>query len=306
MNIERLKEFCTIARHHSLRAAAGELCVSPGTLNARMKAFEKDLGYTLFSVCGSRWELTAAGNHFYLHAKELQGDFEQLADTLVNLSGSYAYKQLRVAILGTSMPPHLGPFLDTINARYPNLHLQLLDDRSYSIESGLLNDEIDIYFAPAPPDFHQDGIGSYRVSSLSPSVIVHNSHHLSDRGQISFRDLDRETFLLYPATAEPVLRNYQLRCLNESGIRFQIYDDFSSPIFYQLMIPIGKGILFAPAYDVVFPPNCSILQVTDASIGLYETMFYKKPVTSPDVTAFIQDYINFTREAGQYGHANLV
>lgn len=302
MNLERLKEFTVIAEHQNLSAAASILGISTATLSARLKTFENDLGCQLFLRENNRLTLSPTGNRFLVDAQEIVSDFQSLKNTLVNITGTYAYSRLRIAILGAGMPPHLGPFLDQLNKQYPNLHLQLLDDSVFSIRDGILNEQVDIYFAPAMPDINYEGIGKLHISPCRCHLIVPKDHHLGKLSTISLNDLDGETFILYPQTAESVLRDYQLHCLSASKIHYQLYEDNCSPLFYHLLVPIGKGLLLTPSLDVKLPPNAVSLNVTDAPFPIYESLFYNKVNTPPEVSSFLKEYRKFSKEATQYGH----
>ena len=60
----------------------------------------------------------------------------------------HRYRRLRIAVTGSGLPLYLGPFLDELNLRYPDMSLELFDDTRFSIEDGLRSGAVDIYFAP--------------------------------------------------------------------------------------------------------------------------------------------------------------
>ncbi len=64
MDLERLNEFIVIAEKKSIKKAAGELLLSPAALSARLCAFERSLGITLFNRSVSPLALTSDGSRF--------------------------------------------------------------------------------------------------------------------------------------------------------------------------------------------------------------------------------------------------
>ncbi len=302
MNIERAKEFVTIARCQNLSAAAKELNLSTATLSARLKNFESYLGCQLFYRDNNRLILSEDGARFLVDAQEITKDYTVLTETLHNITDNHAYRRLRIAILGSGMPPHLGPFLDILNRQNPYMHLELYDATEYSIADGIKNDKIDLYFSPSMEDVSYDGIGRINIAPRNPRLLISKDHPLNNKTSISLKELDHETFILYPPTAETTLRDYQLRCLNSAGIHYQIYEDYAAPMFYHLLVPIGKGLLITPLLEPNIPPNSVSLQLTDSPCTVYESLFYNRQNTPPEVKMFLKDFRAFSREARSHGH----
>ena len=112
---------------------------------------------------------------------------------------------------------------------------------------------------------------------------------------ISIRELDGEQFILYPKTAEPAIRDFQLKNLRDSSIRYTLYESDTSVLFSKLLVPIGKGLLLY-THTLDLPPNTVCIPVTDLPYHASICFFYLKGSTNPDVTAFVKDYLAFTKE----------
>nr|WP_296831006.1 LysR family transcriptional regulator [uncultured Marvinbryantia sp.] len=82
MDLERLNEFIVIAEKKSIKKAAGELLLSPAALSARLCAFERSLGITLFNRSVSPLALTSDGSRFYEDAREIIRRFNALKQEL--------------------------------------------------------------------------------------------------------------------------------------------------------------------------------------------------------------------------------
>lgn len=301
MDLERLAEFVTIARHGSLKGAASALGVSVATLSARLIRFEEHLGGPLFLRTGSAMALTDSGRQLLSSASEILSRYQSIRQA-VGSAREHTYNKLRIAVTGSSLPLHLGPFLDKLVLDHPDMQLELLDDSRYGILDGLTSGAVDIYFAPvlersAPRNLHQQFLGA-----PGEYVILPRSHPLADRSMISIRELDGERFILYPQTAESAIRDFQLQNLRDSGIRYSLYDSATSVIFSKLLVPIGKGILLYTTHMMDLPPNTVCIPVTDLPHHASVCFFYRKTNPSPDVLAFVRDYLAYAKEVTRYEH----
>lgn len=301
MDFDRLAEFLAIAKHGSIKKAALELGISSATLSARLIRFEAHLGTPLFIRNADAMRLTPAGEQLLPSATEILSSFRKLAEEMQTVN-DHAYHQLRIAISGSNLPLYLGPFLDHLNLSYPGIQLEILDDSRYGIVDGLQSGTVDIYFAPVMDDFAPKGLAKVPVSTSSQYVILPRSHHLAGRTMVSIRELDGEQFILYPQTAEPANREFQLRNLQDSGIRYTVYDSNTASVFYKLLVPVGKGILLQPTPMMDTPPNAVCTPVTDLPHRATSCFFYNKVTSKEDVLAFARDFPKFAKEASGREH----
>lgn len=300
MDLERLAEFIAIAHHGSLKKAAYELDVSVATLSARLIRFEEHLGTPLFTRTGTAMVLTDAGRQLLPNATEILAQYRQLKHDM-HRAQEHSYHKLRIAITGSSLPLHLGPFLDQLILDHPSMQLELLDDSRCGIADGLTSGEVDLYFTPAICDPVPRGLIRHILSSPGEFVLLPRSHPLADRSMISIRELDGECFILYPKTAESAIRDFQLNNLRDSGIRFSLYESDTSVLFSKLLVPIGKGLLLY-THVMDLPPNTVCIPVTDLPHHASICYYHHKNNSNPDVQAFVQDYLAYAKEASRYEH----
>lgn len=301
MNLDHLAEFAVIARLGSIKLAAEELDVSSATLSARLLRFEKFIGTPLFERSSNGMMLTKAGESLLPDAQEILHAFRQLKRD-IRAAQEHSYRRLRIAITGTTLPLHLGPFLDQLNLNHPGMCLEILDDSRYSILESLKSGEVDIYFAPVMEDFTAPGLVKVPIITPGQCVVLPKNHRLAGRDTVSIQELDREQFILYPTTAEPSIREFQLRNLRDSGIRFTTYDSDTAVVFYMLLVRIGKGILLRPTHIIDLPPNTVSMPVSDLPHPATLCYFYNKSNPNPDVQAFIRDYSKYIKEMSSREH----
>ena len=297
MDLERLAEFVTIAQEGNLKKAAFRLDLSVATLSARLIRFEEHLGTRLFHRTGTSLALTDSGRHLLPNAQEILAQYQSLRQEMQR-SQEHSYRKLRIAVTGSSLPLHLGPFLDWLILKYPAMELDILDDSQYSIVDGLTSGEVDLYFSPVLEGTVPKNLVCQFIAYPGEYVFLPRSHPLADRSMVSIRELDGERFIIYPKTAETAIRDFQLKNLRDSGIRYSLYDSGTAVLFSKLLVPIGKGVmLYTHLMDA--PPNTVCIPVTDLPHHASICFFYSKANANPDVQAFVSDYLTFIKEVSR-------
>jgi len=299
MDLDRLAEFVAVAQYGTLKEAASTLGISVATLSSRLIRFEEHLGMPLFHRTGTAMVLTSSGKHLFPNALEILSQYHSIRQDM-HRAKEHAYHKLRIAITGSSLPLHLGPFLDKLVLNHPDMQLELLDDSQYSIVDGLSSGDVDIYFAPVLDQPVPKNLSRQFIGSPGEYVILPRSHPLADRSMVSIRELDGECFILYPETAESAIRDFQLQNLRDSGIRYSVYESRTSLIFSKLLVPIGKGILLYTTHMMDLPPNTVCIPVTDLPYHASVCFFYRKTNTRADVLAFTRDYLAYAKEVKEY------
>lgn len=305
MDLNRLKEFVSIAEQGSIKKVADELGISSATLSARLIRFEEHLGTSLFDRSGELMTLTPSGEQLLPSANEILASYSKLCREVVS-SGEHSYHKLKIAITGSNLPLHLGPFLDELNFNNPDIQIEIMDDSKYGIVDGIQSGAVDIYFAPVMEDFAPVGIAKTVVTSSTQYVIIPRGHRLADRSMISIKELDREQFVLYPKTAESAIRDFQLRNLQDSGIKYSLYDGETSTLFYKLLVPVGKGLLIRPTPMMDVPPNTACIPLSGLAHNATMCFFYDKINPKPDVLAFAEDFPKFAKELIKREHNKII
>lgn len=296
MDLERVREFLVIAEEKSFKKAAERLHLAPNVLSARYQNFENSLETKLLIRNAHKTELTETGRLFLQNAKELVTSYDKTLEDLKE-SENTAYRSLKFEVCGTAMAAlELGLFLDLYNRRHPYAYLELLSDNSYPISEGLSSGNIDIAVAYGNEDDFMDISGRICISrATNMCVYVPNDHPLALKSQITFKDLEDEQFILYPETAEPCIRRHQLDCLDRSGIRYSTYNGKYDSVFYNLLVPIGKGIILTHIVDPA-PPNSAVLHITDPGYDTYTYLLYNAGTTNEATLEFISEFQKYLRE----------
>lgn len=223
MDFERLREFFLAAKCGSIKDAAELLGISPATLGARLHVLEHTLGVSLFAHAGRRIRLTPEGERLLPYAADILRRYDSVTGE-VKAIRYHHYRQLRIGISGEWPLFHIGPFLDKINLMHPQVELSLYDDQAMPLLDALCRNELDICFASILESADLAGMTRVPISTCNPCIILPRAHPFNLRGSLSLRELEGETFLLYPPTDALGTRCFQLANLSARGIRHSTYE----------------------------------------------------------------------------------
>lgn len=292
MDMDRLQEFLIVAEEKSFTKAAGRLHLAPNILSTRMHVFEDSLNTQLIRRVKNGIELTEAGKVLLPNAEMLFRAYERTTDTLNELK-DHVFQSLRLQLCSQIMASELGPYLDIFCRRHPQLILDIYDENSCQIRGGLYSGKVDISFVICRKNDFKDISGRVPLSYF-PNMCVHLpvDHALAHKKKICFSDLSGETFILYPNMADPWIRNLQISMLDQSGIDYLIYEESCSPLFHDLLVPIGKGIRLWNWGEKI-APNTVLIPITDKGYDTYLYMLYNSETANPAVIPFTNGFLEF-------------
>ena len=292
MNLDRLTEFCVIARIGSYEGASRELHIPPNVLSARLHSFEKSLNVRLVITDRKRLHLTDSGRLLMQNSEELMENYQKMKESFSHIQGR-VYRSLHLQLCAQTLTNELGPWMDLYCRKYPRLFLDLYDENTCTIRDGLRTGLVDIAFAIGKETDFLDIPGRIVLTSYPEmKVFVPTDHALAGRRTVSFRELSGETFILYPNMIETHTRDLQLSMLEQAGIEYTVYEEQCSPHFFELLVPIGKGIRLWN-WNEQMAPNTELLQISDKGYETYMYLLYNPQNPNPTVRSFIEGFFAF-------------
>lgn len=292
MDLDKLQEFLIVAEEKSFKKAAARLNLAPNVLSTRIHIFEDSLNTQLIRRVKNGLELTETGKALLPNAEILLKSYIHTMDSLNELK-DHIFQNLCLQFCSQMMAPELGPYLDIFCRRHPQLILNIYDENSCQILSGLFSGKVDISFVICRENDFEDISGRVPLVYF-PNMYVHLpvDHALANEKEVSFSELSGETFILYPNMTDPWIRNLQIFFLNQSGIDYQIYEESCSPLFQDLLVPIGKGIRLWNWREKI-APNTVLIPITDKGYATWLYMLYNTQTTNPAVIPFINGFLEF-------------
>lgn len=290
MDLDRLQEFLIVAEEKSFKKAAARLGLPSNVLSTRIRNFENSLNTALIVRVKNGIELTETGKALLPNIGTLLRSYTHATDLLDDLK-SHTFQSLSLQFCAHMIAPEVGPYLDSFCRRHPQLILNIYDENMCPILGGLKTGKVDIAFVVCREHDFEDISGRILLSYFSNMyVYLPTDHPLAHEKEVHFSDLSGETFILYPNMREPWTHDLHLSMLNQSGIEYQIYGESTSPFFFDLLVPIGKGIRLwnwreEPA------PNTVLIPIADKGYETYLYMLYDTNTANPAVIPFINGFL---------------
>ncbi|WP_347557984.1 transcriptional regulator CynR [Robbsia sp. KACC 23696] len=151
MLLRHIRYFLAVIEHGSFTRAAEALHVSQPALSQQIRQLEDELGVTLLDRSGKQIVPTDAGAAY---AHSARGALDQLESgrRAIQDVADLSRGELRLAFTPTFLGYLAGPLLAAFHSAYPNVRLDVRDMPMQTIETVLLNGEVDVAIAFAPPE----------------------------------------------------------------------------------------------------------------------------------------------------------
>ena len=141
----------TIADMRSISAAAEVLGISQPALSAHLKKLETELGTVLFDRSSKPLELTEAGHAYLEYAEKSVALERELAQSISDIE-NLETGNLIIGGAGFFNLTFLPLAIAEFSKGYPNVSLEIIDDKVPELTKKALNGAVDLFFTPAVDD----------------------------------------------------------------------------------------------------------------------------------------------------------
>lgn len=221
VNIERIREFVTVASTLSFTTAADMLCVELPTLSRHIRNLETSLGIQLFDRTTRSVALTKQGEVLLPKASRLCRDYDDLLNSIKPHAST-----ITVVSNAWNIPVATEGFYHTwmlFHDRHPETQCTTVDDRIG--DNGftmLLNGEADLSMTVTPLDAERMGLTADTIEFARVYAYLSRKNALAKKPRISLHDLEGLTYrptLPHPASAN-TLRAIEI--LKNAGVTFTL------------------------------------------------------------------------------------
>jgi LysR family hydrogen peroxide-inducible transcriptional activator len=149
ITLRQLKYFAALARHGHFGRAASECAVSQPALSMQIRDLEKTLGVDLVERRPGEAVLTAIGREFALRSEEVLAGARDLVD-FARHQGRILTGRLRLGVIPTLAPYVLPKILPALQARYPELRIELRETQTRLLIEELSRGVLDVLMLALP------------------------------------------------------------------------------------------------------------------------------------------------------------
>lgn len=193
MNLRDLQYLVAVADNLHFGKAARLCNVSQPTLSMQLKKLEVQLGVQFFERSNKSVLLTPIGRQLVAQARRTLEEAEQIRQ-IAKTAGNPLTGDLRMGVFPTLAPYLLPSLVPKMSSQFPGLNLLLVEDKTASLITGLVEGQIDCALLAMPiADEHLEGVELFR-EPFTLAVGVH--HPLAKRKILSVEDIKDTTMLL--------------------------------------------------------------------------------------------------------------
>lgn len=259
MNLRDLQYLVALADHRHFSHAAEACFVSQPTLSTQIKKLEDELGVTLVERTPRKVLLTDVGREVARRARDVLNEVEQIRavarGTMNPESGS-----VRLGIFPTLAPYLLSHVVPMLRARFPQLELRLVEEKTEVVLTMLREGRLDAGIVALP--LHDDSLHSEFLFEEPFVLAVSRSHPLAKRKNLKMADLANERLLLLEDGH--CLRDQALEVCHLSGASEKTGFRATSLETLRQMVAADVGITLLPTLAVQPPvaraPNVELIQ----------------------------------------------
>ena len=246
LHSRKLRYIDEIARYGSIRKAASRLNVASSAVNRQIIALEEEIGAPIFERLPRGLRLTAAGELYVAHIREVLKSYSRLEARVRGLQTQQAGK----VTLGTTVGLAAGP-LPAILSRFvdvhPRIHVRLRNDGPATVPASLLAGDVDIglgFNLPATP-----GLRTIASFDVPLGAIVPPRHPLARQKRVKVAELmNTQLVLPYPGSSLRDMIDLALAPLAEP---VEPVVETNSMEMLKKLVLSGTGISFMNPLDVL-------------------------------------------------------
>lgn len=287
MNIRQLEYFITAADTLNFTKAAQMCFVSQTAMTQQIKTLEKTVGVPLFYRDSHHVELTTAGKIYYNEAKQLV-EHSNRAIELARLASEGIEGELTIGYVSGLGHSDLAEILYEFHHTFPSIKVHIVRENTSVLMEMLGNGHCDVIFSLDSVEVNtQDYVAEY-WKNYPIMAVMHPENPLSQKEKVTYKDLEKEDFIMMEPTARPKEQFEESLLIYERGGYIpNIVEMERDPETLLLMIAMGIGISILPEYIVhnrENEHNLSLLPIVKAD-GTMETIntvvVYRKDNTNP-------------------------
>ena len=252
MNFRALQYFVKLAELKHFSNAANACFVSQPTLSTQIQKLEDELGVTLVERAPRQIMLTPIGEDIAHRARHVLRDIEHIKDA-ARRSKDPETGTIKLGIFPTLAPYLLPHVIPVICQRYPELRLQLAEEKTEEILNMLDQGRLDAGLLALPVEEH--GMEMEILFEEPFVTAMPASHPLTEKQFINLSDLEGEELLLLEEGH--CLRQHALAVCALAGAHERLDFHATSMETLRQMVAANAGVTLMPVLSVK-PPIPSI------------------------------------------------
>lgn len=193
MELRQLRFFLEVARSESFTKAAEKLHIAQPALSIAIRKLEEELEVLLFNRRDRKISLTAEGELFAVHAREILQGVTKARQDIADLRGLLK-GEVRVGLTPMLSGFFFPRIVTTFKRLHPSLQIAISGDSAWSIQRKIESGEIDMgVIAGAVPE----GLEAHHLVREEVVACVHRGHRLAGRKKAPLKKMLEEPLIQF-------------------------------------------------------------------------------------------------------------
>jgi DNA-binding transcriptional LysR family regulator len=240
VEFRELRYFTVLCEELHFGRAAERLHISQSPLSQTIGQLERKLGTRLLDRSSRHVRLTPAGGVLLEHARRLLQEIDE-AIGATRRAGAGEAGLLRVAVGPISRDTILPALRHELDARFPNLVVEVVDEVGDAMVDGLVHGASDLVLMLCPPVRKE--IEIKRLRRDRPIAVVHHDHPLANNDSVTLDELAGYTLVLSPRPFAKGAHDVVLTMFHGHSPAASRIADLNSGPFWDAMLAGGFAIL---------------------------------------------------------------
>ncbi len=245
MKLTTLKYFVEVATERSFTKASEKLYISQPTLSRHIQELERELGVTLFKRHSHSLELTNEGQKVVIEATAILKRVDHLShlfDAQKNVASMTTI--LKIGYLANFKWSGMYRLLNQFRASHPSTQFMMYQGTPMALADGLANGSYDLVFSLASYFQNKSAIKQSLFMENHLQIALPRNHRLSQKKELHFADLKKETFILLERQQSPVIVDYVIAQGLKNGFNLKANYYVNNLDEGLSMVAVGKGLAF--------------------------------------------------------------
>ncbi|MBS1209072.1 MAG: LysR family transcriptional regulator [Proteobacteria bacterium] len=288
MELRHLRYFLAVAEELHFTRAAARLHIGQPPLSQQIQALEAELGVPLFVRTKRSVQLTEAGQHLLMRAREILGASAGVADELQRIARGET-GELRIGFTSSGvLIGEMRQVLKIYREAYPGVTLRLREMYTHAQFSALQRGDLDIGFVrfndPSPPS----GLALRLLRRDRLCLVVPEEHRLAGLAEVSIAECREEAFISYPAGSGASLLDYLNHLCASAGFVPKISQEAREALTQIGLVAVGMGVAVLVAPMAVLRHNgVRFIPLTDEEAYMDMALASRAGETSPRIQGFL-------------------
>jgi DNA-binding transcriptional LysR family regulator len=286
MDLRHLRYFIAVAEELSFTRAADRLHIAQPPLSQQIRQLEEELGVTLLHRTKRHVALSAAGQVFLEHAKQILRATE-VASVQARRAQRGEIGRLAVGFFEHMSYTLLPPIFRAYRERFPDVEVDVRWFPVIGQADALRRSDVDISFMRPVADF--EDITTEALVTEPFVIAVPASHPFAAEDSLSLTDCAAERFVMYTPHLAPDFHDMILRMCATAGFAPRVALEVGQVYTCLGLVSSGIGLAFVPSSvqrihldRVVYKPLRNRSLPVDVMLG------WRRSNTSPLIRAFVE------------------